>query len=210
MAKDTRARMLETTARLLQHRGYHGTSLSDILEASGAPRGSLYFHFPGGKDQLVLEATRAAVEEATRELRDILAMAKTPAQGVRAFVEAAAQILHETDYTFGCPVAPVILDATDGFPELAELCRRAFEEWVGLLQSSFIEAGVPDQRAHALALLVESSLEGLLLIARAYRDTSPLLTVAAELEAVVDAALPRGVEKNRAPRRLQRSSAAGG
>ena len=60
MAVDTRVRLIETTARLLQHRGYHGTSLSDILEASGAPRGSLYFHFPGGKDQLAIEATRAA------------------------------------------------------------------------------------------------------------------------------------------------------
>ena len=65
MAKDTSARMIEATARMLQHRGYHGTALSDILEASGAPRGSLYFHFPGGKDQLAIEATRAAVEETT-------------------------------------------------------------------------------------------------------------------------------------------------
>ena len=63
MAKDTRTRMLETTARLLQHRGYFGTALSDILRESNAPRGSLYFHFPGGKDQLVIEATRLAVEE---------------------------------------------------------------------------------------------------------------------------------------------------
>ena len=62
--------MLETTARLLQHRGYHGTALSDILEESAAPRGSLYFHFPGGKDQIVMEATRAAVAKATLALRE--------------------------------------------------------------------------------------------------------------------------------------------
>ena len=78
MAKDTRTRMIETTARLLQHRGYHGTSLNDILEQSGAPRGSLYFHFPGGKDQLVIEATRRAVEATTRELREALATASRP------------------------------------------------------------------------------------------------------------------------------------
>ena len=55
MATDTRTRMIEATALLLRRRGYHGTSLNDILSASGAPRGSLYFHFPGGKDQLVIE-----------------------------------------------------------------------------------------------------------------------------------------------------------
>ena len=178
MASDTRARMLDTTARLLQHRGYHGTSLSDILGESGAPRGSLYFHFPGGKDQLVLEATRAAVNDATDALRNTLASAKGPASGVRVFVEEAAAILQKTSYTFGCPVAPVILDATGDLKELADLCREAFEEWVELL------------RHERLALLVESSVEGLLLIARAYRDVAPLLAVATELETVVEAALP--------------------
>ena len=114
MAGDTRTRMLETTARLLQHRGYYGTALSDILAASGAPRGSLYFHFPGGKDQLVIEATRLAVDETSRYLRATLESANGPAQGVRVFFEAAADLLVETDYSFGCPVAPVILDATGG------------------------------------------------------------------------------------------------
>src|SRR5262249_42685923 len=123
MAKDTRTRMIENTARLLQHRGYHGTSLSDILEQSGAPRGSLYFHFPGGKDQLTIEATRAAVDEATEALRAALAEAKTPGQGVRAYAEAAAPLMRETDYTFGCPVAPVILDAAGGVEDLAALCK---------------------------------------------------------------------------------------
>ena len=90
MASDTRTRMLETTARLLQHRGYFGTALSDILAASGAPRGSLYFHFPGGKDQLVIEATRLAVEETSAFLRETLGAARTPAEAVRMFFEAAA------------------------------------------------------------------------------------------------------------------------
>jgi TetR/AcrR family transcriptional regulator, lmrAB and yxaGH operons repressor len=195
--KDTRARMLETTARLLQHRGYYGTSLSDILEESVAPRGSLYFHFPGGKDELVIEATRAAVEETTEWLRDTLSGARNPAQGVRAYLEAVAALLSQTDYTFGCPVAPVILDAHADLAELADLCRQAFEEWVGLLRDSFAEAGIPERRAHALALLISSSVEGLLLIARAYRDISPLMTVAAELEGIVEAALPRAVQHTR-------------
>jgi len=188
MAKDTRARMLETAARLLRHRGYHGMAVSDVLDESGAPRGSLYFHFPGGKDQLVIEATRAAIDEATAALRQALEGAKTPARGVRLFVEEAARLLEETDYTFGCPVSPVILDASGGVAELEELCRRAFEEWVGILQAAFVRAGVSRRRARPLALLVESSIEGLLLMGRAYRDAAVLMTVAAELEAMIVAA----------------------
>jgi TetR/AcrR family transcriptional regulator, lmrAB and yxaGH operons repressor len=191
MAKDTRERMLETTARLLQHRGYHGTALSDILEGSGAPRGSLYFHFPGGKEELAVEATRASIEGATVELRDCLAQARGPAQGVRAYVDAAAQLMRDSDYTFGCPVAPVILDAAAGVEPLAALCRAAFQTWTDMLQDAFVDAGMARRRAASLALLVVSSIEGLLLIARAYRDVAPLTQGAVELEAAVAAALPR-------------------
>jgi TetR/AcrR family transcriptional repressor of lmrAB and yxaGH operons len=191
MAKDTRTRLIETTARLLQHRGYHGTSLNDILEASGAPRGSLYFHFPGGKDELAIEATRGAVDLATRELQEALAQARTPAQGVRAYVDAAARLLRETDYTFGCPVAPVILDAAGDVEDLAGLCKQAFRTWAEMLCQAFVAAGMPARRADALALLVIAAIEGMLLLARAERDCAALTTVAAELEAIIAAALPR-------------------
>jgi TetR/AcrR family transcriptional repressor of lmrAB and yxaGH operons len=190
MAKDTRARLLETTARLLQHRGYHGASLNDILVESGAPRGSLYFHFPGGKDQLVIEATRAAVAQTTEELNAMLAAAPSPAAAVRAYVEAAAEIMRESDYTFGCPVAPVILDAAAGVDELAAICREAFATWRAILERSFAAAGMPAQRAHALALLTVAAIEGLLLVSRANRDCAPLMMGAVELERIVAAALP--------------------
>jgi TetR/AcrR family transcriptional repressor of lmrAB and yxaGH operons len=191
MASDTRTRMIETTARLLQHRGYHGASLNEILEASGAPRGSLYFHFPGGKEQLAIEATRAAVDEATQALAAVLAQSKTAAAGVRGYAEAAAQLMRESDFTFGCPVSPLILDASGGVAELAKLCREAFETWTGMIAAALAAAGVPKGRAAALALLSVTAIEGALLAARAYRDIKPLMTVGAELEAVLSAALPR-------------------
>jgi TetR/AcrR family transcriptional repressor of lmrAB and yxaGH operons len=103
----------------------------------------------------------------------------------------AAQIMQESDYTFGCPVAPVILDASAGLAELAELCRQTFEDWLGLLRASFVAAGIPSRRAQALAVFVVSAIEGALVMARGYRDCGPLTTVAAELETVVAAALPR-------------------
>jgi len=84
--------MIQTTARLLQELGYYGTSLNDILAVSGAPRGSLYFHFPGGKTEIVAEATRASINQATEALRQSLAEAPTSGAGVRCFVEATAEM----------------------------------------------------------------------------------------------------------------------
>src|SRR5262249_14150023 len=140
MSNDTRIRMLETTARLLQLRGYHGTGLNEILAESGAPRGSLYFHFPGGKDQLVLEATLLSAERTTPPRRELLEKAATPAEALRAFAEGLAALLSETDYRLSCPIAPIVLDGTAEIPELAALSKQTFEEWIRLLRDAFVKA----------------------------------------------------------------------
>ncbi|MBZ9808518.1 TetR/AcrR family transcriptional regulator [Mesorhizobium sp. BR1-1-9] len=198
MANDTRARILETTGLLLRRRGYHGTSLNDILSASGAPRGSLYFHFPGGKDQLVVEVTRASVAEVTERLGAELAAESDPAVAVHHIYQSVARMLEDNEFSLGCPIAPVVLDSPTDVPELAELCRSAFEQWIGLLRDAFVRAGVPERRAHALALLVESSLEGLMVIARATRDRAPLLAVADEVAALIETAVLAGEARPRA------------
>ncbi|MDX8520964.1 TetR/AcrR family transcriptional regulator [Mesorhizobium dulcispinae] len=198
MATDTRTRMIEATALLIRQRGYHGTSLNDILSASGAPRGSLYFHFPGGKDQLVVEVTRDSVAKVTERLGADLAAESDPAVAVRHIYRSVEQMLEENQFSLGCPVAPVVLDAPNDVPDLAEICRAAFEQWIGLLRLAFVRAGVPEHRAQALALLVESSLEGLMVIARATRDRSALAVVADEVVALVEAAVRSGRVAQRA------------
>ena len=197
MANDTRTRILETTGLLLRQRGYHGTSLNDILSASGAPRGSLYFHFPGGKDQLVIEVTRDSVARVTERLGEALAAEKDPAVAVHHIYQSVARMLEDNQFSLGCPIAPVVLDSPTDVPELADLCRSAFEQWIGLLREAFVRAGVPERRAHALALLVESSLEGLMVIARATRDRAPLWAVADEVAALIEGAVLAGGGRNR-------------
>ncbi|TPK05887.1 TetR/AcrR family transcriptional regulator [Mesorhizobium sp. B2-5-7] len=198
MATDTRTRMIEATALLLRRRGYHGTSLNDILSASGAPRGSLYFHFPGGKDQLVIEVTRASVAEVTERLGEALAAERDPAVAVHHIYQSVGRMLEDNEFSLGCPVAPVVLDSPGDVPDLVELCRSAFEQWIGLLREAFVRAGVPERRAQALALLVESSLEGLMVIARATRDRSSLNAVADEVAILIEQAVLAGKVAQRA------------
>jgi TetR/AcrR family transcriptional repressor of lmrAB and yxaGH operons len=101
-------------------------------------------------------------------------------------------MLEENEFSLGCPVAPVVLDAPNDVPDLVEICRSAFEQWIGLLRQAFMRAGVPERRAQALALLVESSLEGLMVIARATRDRTPVAAVADEVAALVEQAVLAG------------------
>ena len=190
MVKDTRKHMIETTAALVHRRGFYGTSLSEILLESGAPRGSLYYHFPGGKEELVLEATRQGVADVTQLLKEVLTGSPDPAEGVRAFVEAAAQVLRDSGYVFGCPVAPIVLDSPES-SALAEVCQEALGEWQQVLVEGLGSVGIERERAESLATMIVCGLEGGLILARARRDTAPLDAVAEELASMVRSALPR-------------------
>lgn len=188
----TRRRMLDAAAALIRERGYAASSLNDILEASDAPRGSLYHHFPGGKDELVLEATRQSVERLTAILESALAESGDPAAGLRAYLDGAAAELRASDYGLGCPVASVVLDnPTPGTP-LAELCRDAFDTWTRTYATHLAAAGLTVERSETLATLIMSAVEGAILLARARRDTTPLDEVGAELTRSIETAVAAG------------------
>jgi TetR/AcrR family transcriptional regulator, lmrAB and yxaGH operons repressor len=190
MSESTREHMIETTASLVHRRGFYGTSLNEILTESGAPRGSLYYHFPGGKEELVLEATRQGVAMVTQLLKEALTGSPEIAEGVRAFVEAAAHMLRDSGYVFGCPVAPIVLDSPES-SALAEVCQEALEEWEQVLVNGLGSAGIEPGHAESLATVIVCCLEGGLILARARRDIAPLDAVAEELASMVQSALLR-------------------
>ena len=101
--------MIETTGSLVQRQGYHGTGLNQIIEESGAPKGSMYFHFPGGKEALVCEAVRHCGERSVEAIEELLAGCDHPGKAVGSVVDWFAQDLEDSDFERGCPVAIVVL-----------------------------------------------------------------------------------------------------
>lgn len=189
MAGDTRDRMISATSQLIRRHGYKGSSLNEVLTASDAPRGSLYHHFPGGKEQLVLEATRQGIERVTGALEQVMESSGDPRAGVRAYIEAIAAELLRTDYGFGCPVAPVVLDDPRRGSELAELCRDTFARWEEIYTRHLRLAGVAPVRAASLATTIIAAVEGAILMARAACDTAALAAVADDMEVLITVAM---------------------
>jgi AcrR family transcriptional regulator len=185
----TRKRMVRGAAQLLRERGYTGTGFREVIERTGAPRGSIYHHFPGGKAQLAGEAVdyvgglaRGAIEESFAE--------GGPIAGLRAFVEIWRADFERPGYRAGCPIVAVAVESHDDAPELLESAARAFDAWRSAFADSLRGAGVDDHRADRLAALVVSAVEGAIVLSRAQRDPKPLLDVASELEDVIAVALP--------------------
>src|ERR1700723_2816064 len=106
---EIRQRMIERTAVLLAKKGLQGTSFSEVLEASGAPRGSLYHHFPGGKDELVLAALTVAGDRASSLLS--LQRGKPATEVAQAFIGMWRTVLEKSNFAAGCGVVAVIVAA---------------------------------------------------------------------------------------------------
>ena len=184
MPTDSRDNMIRATVDLLRERGYAGTSLGDILARSGGPRGSIYHHFPGGKQELVAEALRRYAAGIRRRL---VAVAETGSgvDLVRALLGAMRDGLRASDFSVGCAVAGVVLDLAPfaNGVDLALLtpAAEALDGWRGVIATALTRDGLAKDRAQRLATLVLAAFEGAIILARAQRSTAPLDAVEQEL-----------------------------
>ena len=183
---DTRQRMLDTAADLFQTQGYHATGLTQLTTAGGAPKGSLYFHFPGGKEQLAAEAVRLSSERTGTLLEAILGDAPDPATGIDRAVDALANFLTGSDFQRGCPIATVALDAAAASDPIRDACVDGYASWHGILTGYLAGQGLSPERTEELATIVLAAIEGGLLLARTRRDLAPLRAVAAHLHTTLD------------------------
>ena len=187
MPSDARERMVVSAAQLMRERGVQATAFSDVLEHSGAPRGSIYHHFPGGKAQLVEEATAFAGRFIAAGLAEALADGD-PVAAVERFAGQWRRALRRSDYTEGCPVVAATL-AAEQVPAARDRAAEAFEAWIAHLRDALVDAGAPADRAASVATLVISSIEGAIVLSRAPRSTEPLERTAGELARLVAGAL---------------------
>ncbi len=182
--RSPRERMVRAAAALLSERGLSGTSFSEVIERSGAPRGSIYHHFPEGKESLTAEAIALVGDRVLTLLR--LRDATSPQEVVRRFIEAFRHVLVKSEYQAGCAIAAVGIERLE-HPHLGALAAAVFVVWERELQAAFVASGLAEAKAAAAAALVLAALEGALILCRARREVAPLDAVGAALGAFVGA-----------------------
>ncbi len=182
---DSRTRLVETTAALLWRQGLRATGLAQIVEESRAPRGSLYFHFPGGKEELAAEALRVAGAAMTANIREALSH-RTATTAVKRFVDSYAKEMEDSNFHHGCPIATVALEAATTSEPIREVCAGVFAEWEALLTARLETDGWTKRDARKHAAVILSALEGAMVLSRARRSTEPLRWVAEHLVASLD------------------------
>ena len=185
MASDTRDRLIRSTSRLLRTQGYAATGLNQVMAEASAPKGSMYFHFPGGKVELAAAAVDRFAERATANMRGYLDDHDTVGEAVAAIFDAYIEHLDATAYTEGCAVASVALDAASTNDTLAAATGRAFHAWTDQLAEALEAEGRSPAEAHGLATLVIATIEGTITMTKGEQSTEPIAAARDALRAVL-------------------------
>jgi TetR/AcrR family transcriptional repressor of lmrAB and yxaGH operons len=180
---DTRERVIRTAAGLFRAQGYHATGLNQVLAEGALPKGSLYFHFPGGKEQLAVESVRLSGRELGEGIAAALASTPEPAAALERVLALLGEHLVATGFREGCPVATVALDAAAQSEPIRAACAGVYDSWQDLVAQHLRAAGVAD--ADGLATVLVAAVEGAILLARTRRDVTPLQTVGTHLRALL-------------------------
>lgn len=193
MAADTRDRIIAATCELFRRQGMTGTGLKQIAQSAGAPFGSIYHFFPGGKVQLADEAIRTA-GAIYRDL--VLALfdqggPDLPAT-IRTAFAAAADNLIATDYADACPIATIALEVASTDDLLRRATADVFADWIDQGAEHISGSGLPHEVRRRLMLGFITSLEGAFVLSRALRSPEPLLAAGETVAAATSAALSAG------------------
>lgn len=194
--KSPRERMVISAALLIRERGAHATAISDVLQHSGAPRGSAYHYFPGGRTQLLCEA----VDYAGDHVGGVIDAADSGLDLLDTLIDKYRRQLLDTDFRAGCPIVAVSVESgaepggaqdRERIAPVIERAAEAFERWTDQITQRLIADGIPAATAADLSVLTTSALEGAIVLARVRRDVTPLDVIHRQLRASLLTALER-------------------
>ncbi|MBO4207414.1 TetR family transcriptional regulator [Micromonospora echinofusca] len=171
---------------LIQVQGYAGTGLNTVTEHARAPKGSLYFHFPDGKEALGEQAVDLAARQFRLLVDDTIHQATSPRAMINGIAEVLTSLLTDSDYQLGCPVSVVTLEMGAASERLRSACATAFGSWIASLTDYLTATGYGPTSARTLATAIVSSFEGAVILSRAQRSPDPVHAAARVLATVLD------------------------
>lgn len=183
-AKPVRFQILQAASDLIENQGYHATGMNEIVEKSGAPKGSIYYYFPEGKDAITTGAVEAAGHMLAGRIRENLASGNL-AEALQAFLEGIAHHVEISGFTSGGPLAIVASETATTHENLNSVCRSAYEEMITAFEDKFLASGCSRDKASTLAWMVTSTVEGAIILSRTFHTGDPLRRAGSELACLI-------------------------
>jgi TetR/AcrR family transcriptional repressor of lmrAB and yxaGH operons len=176
--RSSRERIIHAASNLFESNGYHGTGLNEIVRKAKAPKGSIYYYFPGGKEQIAMETILLAGRSFAEKIRLGLMQKQNASKGIRTFVNTLSLLLIASGYRSGGPLTLIASESATTNKRLNGACREAY----ALMRKAFKEMlsayGIPSANASKLSVFITAAIEGGVILSRTYHSSKPLRTMA--------------------------------
>lgn len=186
MSTPTVERIVTATAELMRRQGYGATSVKQITAAARAPIGSLYHHFPQGKQQIAAAALRTSGAAYIQLLPLLMDPYPDLRVAVVAAFTAAAEQIEQSGWMNMCPVGTVAGEIADSEPALREVTAEVMQSWIDQGSAYFRARGLPAPAAHTFVIAVLGALEGAFILSRTLRSTAPIESAGQAMAAYLD------------------------
>jgi len=174
---ESREKAVETAAELFARQGYNGTGLTELIETSGTPKGSFYFNFPGGKEELAEAALDLSGSRLEAAIRIVAENSKSPTEFLNTVIDALIASVKASDYEVGCPIAPVALEAATTSEPLRTAAVEQFDTWQEAIATGLTTKSKPGKKEREKAAVILTLLEGGLFMAKVRKDAVTLETL---------------------------------
>jgi TetR/AcrR family transcriptional repressor of lmrAB and yxaGH operons len=178
--------IINAAVTLFRRQGFSRTGLNDIVEVSGAPKGSLYHYFPEGKSSIAVAAVEEAGHRVAATISKLAEECDSTAELLRAHARLLAGWMQGSGIRNGCPITTVLLELAPRERAVAEAGRKAYAARIAILRDRLVADGFARPRADLLAVLCTSALQGALIQARVERSGRPIEVTAAELARLLE------------------------
>ncbi len=180
-----REKILETTSLLLEKQGFHGTSLNEIIKESGAPKGSLYYYFPEGKEQIAAEAILHSGKSTAARIRVGLAENPQPSRAIHDFILKIAENVELSGFGSGGPLTAVAMETATQSDRINTACREAYGMIEAAFKDKLLDSSFTSREATELARFITAAIEGGIILSRTLHTGDPLRLVAGQVKSLL-------------------------
>jgi TetR/AcrR family transcriptional regulator, lmrAB and yxaGH operons repressor len=173
-----REKILKTASELMEKQGYHGTGMNEIIQKSGAPKGSLYYYFPDGKEQLASEAILQAGKTVSDRFRERTETEPNAAQAIRDFLYMVAQRMEETNFYTGSTMTMIAMETVATSKRINQACQQGYRMLIEAFRDKLLSGGMDATRAGDMAEMIIAAVEGGIILSRTYQDANHLRRIA--------------------------------
>lgn len=182
---NSREQILLTTCDLLENQGFHGTGLNEIVRESGAPKGSIYYYFPEGKEEIVSAAVHFAGRRTAERIRTHLAAIQDPAEAIQSFLETIAYHIEGSGFRSGGPLTIVASESATTHARINLACQEAYNLVREAIAEKLRSAGLAEEKVISLAWTVNAAIEGAIILSRTFHSGDPMREAGRQLAILI-------------------------